>query len=68
MQPPAQFSKLGIQVSLAIMCLFVWAMVGWITLPLFFFNFFTLLKVVCSFHVHVEYKDINIHVLHLTKY
>ena len=26
--PPSQFSRLGIQVSLAIICLFVWAMVG----------------------------------------
>ena len=34
-QSPAQFSRLGIQASLAIMCLFVWAMVGWVTLPFF---------------------------------
>ena len=33
--PPPQFSRLGIQVSLAIICLFVWAMVGWVTLPFF---------------------------------
>ena len=38
----SQFSRLGIQVSLAIICLFVWAMVGWVTLP--FFSFF---KLVC---------------------
>ena len=30
------FSRLGIQVSLAIICLFVWAMVGWVTLPFLF--------------------------------
>ena len=38
--PPPQFLRLGIQVSLAILCLFVWAMVGWVTLP--FFSFFSL--------------------------
>ena len=32
-------SRLGIQVSLAIICLFVWAMVGWVTLPFFSFLF-----------------------------
>ena len=37
--PPPQFSRLGIQVSLAIICLFVWAMVGWVTLPFFSFLF-----------------------------
>ena len=37
------FSRLGIQVSLAIICLFVWAMVGWVT------SYF--LKLVCYAHV-----------------
>ena len=32
-----QFSRLGIQVSLAIYFYFVWAMVGWITSPFFSF-------------------------------
>ena len=35
MSPP-QFSRLGMQVSLAIICLFVWAMVGWVTLSFLF--------------------------------
>ena len=34
-----QFSRLGIQVSLVILCLFVWAMVGWVTSPFFSFCF-----------------------------
>ena len=38
--PPPQFSRLGIQVALAIICLFVCAMVVWVTLP--FFSFFSL--------------------------
>ena len=42
--PPPQFSRLGIQVSLAI-SLFVWAMVGWVTLPLFF----SFLKALCQY-------------------
>ena len=42
----SQFSRLGIQVSLAIICLFVWATVGWVALP--FFSFF---KLVCYAHV-----------------
>ena len=46
---PSQFSKLGIQVSLAIICLFVWAMVGWVALPFFSFLFF--FKLVCYAHV-----------------
>ena len=47
--PPPQFSRLGIQVSLACyICLFVWAMVGWVTLPFFSFCF---LKLVCYVHV-----------------
>ena len=41
--PLSQFSRLGIQVSLAIICLFVWAMVGWVALPFF--------KLVCYAHV-----------------
>ena len=44
--PPSQFSRLGIQVSLAIICLFVWAMVGWVALP-----FFSLFKLMCYAHV-----------------
>ena len=47
--PPSQFSRLGIQVSLAIICLFVWAMVGWVALPFFSFLFF--FKLVCYAHV-----------------
>ena len=47
--PPSQFSRLGIQVSLAIICLFVWAMVGWVALPFFSFLFF--FKLVCYVHV-----------------
>ena len=43
-----QFSRLGIQVSLAIICLFVRDMVGWVTLPFFSFLFLTL---VCYAHV-----------------
>ena len=39
----------GIQVSLAIICLFVWAMVGWVALPFFSFLFF--FKLVCYAHV-----------------
>ena len=47
--------RLGIQVSIAIICLFVWAMVGWVTLP--FFSYF--FKLVCyaqsciSMYIHV---------------
>ena len=38
--PPPQLSRLGIQVSLAIIIhLFVWAVVGWVTLPFFYFCF-----------------------------
>ena len=44
--PPSQFSRLGIQVSLAIICLFVWAMVGWVALSFLFF-----FKLVCYAHV-----------------
>ena len=32
-------SRLGIQVSLAIICLFIWTVVGWVTLPFFSFLF-----------------------------
>ena len=47
--PPSQFSRLGIQASLAIICLFVWAMGGWVALPFFSFLFF--FKLVCYAHV-----------------
>ena len=39
---PTQFSRLGIQVSLAI-CLFVWVMVGWVTFLFFLFSCASLL-------------------------
>ena len=61
--PPSQFSRLGIQVSLAIICLFVWAMVGWVALPFFSFLFF--FKLVCYAHVfpytHTYHVSIDIH-------
>ena len=46
---PSQFSRLGIQVSLAIICLFVWAMVWWVALPFFSFLFFFVLASVLCF-------------------
>ena len=38
-----------IQVSLAITCLFVWAVVGWVTLP---FSFFRFSKNQCDMHMY----------------
>ena len=49
-------SRLGIQVSLAIiMCLFVWAVVGWVTLS-FFFSRFLKASVLCVYHL----SDVNL--------
>ena len=54
---PPQFSRLSIQVSLAIYFLFVWAMVGWVTSPFFSFLFLKArLSVLCtciSMYIHL---------------
>ena len=55
----SQFLRLGIQVSLAIICLFVGAMVGWVALPFFSFLFF--FKLVCYAHVFQCNKSIHTH-------
>ena len=63
--PPPQFSRLGIQVSIAIICLFVWAMVGWLHYLSFLSYFF---KLVCYARVFpcIYSTCIDINIYHLS--